>query len=196
MSTQTTTRTRAARTLISTVLTVLAVLASVVAAQPASAAVFQNVGGRTGAVTLNGALITGRDTMQYNGYAGSYYTRMFSTAGVTVSRSSAYTGSQRVLGGYILQRYVNGAWQTVQTTSYWSGTISGTGRLTFPAFSFSNPTQYIGRFPYRIAVALVWTKASTGAVVGSGKVVSSTSSDNVCSTRFIACNRYTDSIVM
>lgn len=182
--------------LVTVLATLLTILSSVVAAQPASAAVFRNVGGTTGAVTLNGPLITGRDVLYYNGYAGSYYTRTFTTAGVTVSRSAAFAGTQRIMGGYVLERYVNGAWRTVQSTSSWQGTVSGTGRLTFPAYSFSNPPQYTGRYPYRIAVALVWTNAYTGTVVGKGKVIPSSYSDTRCATRWIRCTPYTDSIVM
>ena len=173
-----------------------AMLLSVVAAQPASAAVAQNVSGSTGAVSLNGPLITGRDIMYYNGYAGSYYTRTFSSAGVKVAPSRSYAGTQRVTGRYALQRFVNGSWQNVHFTGTYSGTVAGTGRLTFPAISFSNPPQYIGRFPYRIRISLVWQKASTGATLGSENVVSSTSGDNQCATRFIACQVYSDSIVM
>lgn len=182
--------------ILAVVVSILVGLLSVVAPPSASAAIFQAVSGRTGGVTLNGPLVTGRDVLYYNGYAGSYYTRTFSTAGVTVSRSGAYAGTQRVMGGYVLQRYVNGAWQNVQSTSYWSGTVSGTGRITFPAYSFANPPQYTSRFPYRIAVVLAWTRADNGAVVGSARVVSSLASDNQCATRWIACRVYTDSIVM
>lgn len=189
--------TRPARTsFITSMLAAFAVLLSIVAAQPASAAVAQNVSGRPGSVSVNGPLITGRDVMYYNGYAGSYYTRTFSTAGVSVARSGAYAGTQRVGGSYSLQRWVNGGWQNVQISGTYSGTVSGTGRLTFPAMSFSNPPQYTGRFPYRIRVTLVWQNYSTGAMLGVENIVASTYADNQCATRFIACRSYTDTIVM
>lgn len=95
-----------------------------------------------------------------------------------------------------LQRWVNGAWQNVQFSGTYSGTVSGTGRLTFPAMSFSNPPQYTGRFPYRIRVSLVWQNYYTGATLGAENIVPSTYADNQCATRFIACRSYTDSIVM
>lgn len=193
----TTSITRTARTgMVAATLAAFAMLLSVLAAQPASAAVAQNVSGRPGSVSLNGPMITGRDIMYYNGYAGSYYTRTFSTAGVKVAPSRAYAGTQRVQGRYALQRWVNGGWENVQFSGAYTGTVYGTGRLTIPSVSFSNPPQYIGRFPYRIRVSLVWTKASTGATIGMENVVSSSYSDNQCSTRFIACSVYTDSIVM
>ena len=189
--------TRPARTaLLAATVAPFAVLLSLVTAQPASAAIAQNISGRPGAVSLNGPLITGRDIMYYNGYAGSYYTRTFSTAGVKVAPSRAYAGTQRVQGRYALQRWVNGGWQNVQFSGVYTGTVAGTGRLTIPAVSFSNPPQYIGRFAYRIRVSLVWTKASTGATIGMENVVSSNYSDNQCATRFISCQVYTDSIVM
>ncbi len=189
--------TRPARTsFVTGLLAAFAVLLSLVAAQPASAAVTQNVSGRPGAVYVNGPLITGRDVMYYNGYAGSYYTRTFATAGVSVSRSGAYAGAQRVTGRYTLQRWANGAWQNVQFSGTYSGTVSGTGRLTFPAMSFSNPPQYTGRFPYRIRVSLVWQNYYSGATLGAENVVPSTYADNRCATRFISCQSYTDSIVM
>lgn len=186
---------RTARTarlvVVAVALALLATLVSLSTAHPASAAVAQSVSGRTGSVSLNGPLITGRDIMY-----PTYYIRTFETAGVTVAPSSAYSGTQTVLGGYVLERYVNGAWRTVQSTGSYSGNVSGTGRLRFPAVTFGNAPQYTGQFPYRIAVALVWTKASTGAVIGSERIISSTTSDNRCATRMIRCLTYTDSIVM
>jgi hypothetical protein len=182
---------------LATAVAVASPLASVVVAQPAGAATIERVSGRTPGVSLNGALITGRDILYYNGpYGSTYYTRTFSTAGLTIPRASAYSGSQTIYVQYFLERWANGAWRGVQNSVAYHGSVSGTGRLTFPAMSFSNPPQYTGQFPYRIAVGIVWQRNSTGAILAKERVISSSTRDNVCATRWIRCTPYTDSVVM
>ena len=195
----TTTITRRARTTIAAAaVAVIATLVTTLSAQPASAATTQSVTGRPGAVSLYGPMITGRDQIVYNGYPGygSYYTRIFDIAGVSVGRSGAYAGTQRIYGAYLLQRYYDGAWRTVQQSTTWYSTVSGTNRLSFPAYTFTGGQQMLGSYGYRIAVVLTWQNTSTGAILGRERVVPSTTADTRCATRMIGCRSYWDGIVM
>jgi len=76
-------------------------------------------------------MTTGRDQMVDNTCC-SYVLKRFSSAGVTVTATTAYAGTQRVYGVYQLQRWYNGPWQNLAQSGTYSGLVSGGGTLTFP----------------------------------------------------------------
>ena len=179
----------------SAILAVLvAIILSAFSAAPASAATYTNRSGYTGGVTLNGPMTTGRDQMVYNTCC-SYVLKRFSSAGVTVTATTAYAGTQRVYGVYQLQRWYNGAWQNLAQSGTYSGLVSGGGTLTFPGVTLDAP-HYTGQFPYRIRVALSWERASTGTALGAQWIIANRLAENACATRFTRCTPYTDSVVM
>lgn len=190
--TTTTTRRATRRTAILGVLA--AIILSAFSAAPASAATFTNRSGYTGGVTLNGAMTIGRDQMVYNTCC-SYVLKRFSSAGVTVTATTAYAGTQRVYGVYQLQRWYNGAWQNLAQSGAYSGVVSAGGTLSFPGVTLDAP-NYTGQFAYRIRLALSWERATTGTLLGSQWIIADRVAENACATRFTRCTPYTDSVVM
>jgi hypothetical protein len=175
---------------------VVALLVPFLHTSPASAAQYAQLSGRPGSVSLNGPMLTGYD-MRTRLSNGTYvFSKSWEASGFTVGRSPAYTGTQDVVGIYVLQRYINGTW-TAWVSQNYSGRVSGTGTLRFPAW-VHHPTNVPSyRQSYRVAYVVAWYVAGTSQNLATVTITPSTTADNRCHTvfGFFRCDAYWDGIV-
>lgn len=167
-----------------------AVLVPLLSAQPASAVAATSVTGRPGPVTVTLPMLGA-----YEQVTPQASMRQLATNGMVVGRSSAAAGSQLVSAQYVLQRSVNGRWVNLEFSPQYSGTISGTGTLRFPAWSKVPLVQDLRATGYRFVYNIVWASYTTGTAIAAEQVYSNRPGENLCYTRTRRCTAYTDGVV-
>jgi len=168
----------------------IALLFSLVTPVRADAAYFAGSSGRIGSVSLNGPMLVGSD-WRTNGYAGtSIWWRAWEVGGFVVTRSPSSTAVQRVDGVSTIQRW-DGRWVDIQSRS-WSGTVSGNGTLTFPAWNWTPSSQPNNRASYRVNYQITWRVWATNQLLAYTAILPSTYADSRCRMIQLACTSYTD----
>jgi hypothetical protein len=173
---------------------VLVLLGSLLSTPRAEAAQFSGTAGRVGSVQLHGPMIIGSD-YRINGIAySSVWLKAWEAGSFSVGRSPSSTATQTVIGVIQIQRWT-GRWTTIQQRTY-NGRVSGTGTLTFPAWTWAPDSQPQYRAGYRVIYDLAWRVTATNQLLAYTTVVPSTYADNRCrmiSTN-LGCSSYTDGI--
>ncbi len=174
---------------------VLAGVAVLMIASPSSAAKISSYSGTPGAVSLNGAMITGFDNRLG---APSYATyALYQTAGVTAGRSAASSQAQYVYTSYMLQTSNDGVnWVNSAQSPTYGATVSGSGRYAFPVWQTNTPSQNSFKAYYRFTTTVIWYEASTGRLLAWETIAPSTAGDARCSNRYLSCVPYTNAILM
>lgn len=160
--------------------------------ESASAAQALAVSGRPGYVSLNGPMITGYDMATRLSNGTYFYSRSFETSGITVGRSSAYTGTQYVYVTYRLQDY-SGGWRTWQQRSY-HGYVAANGTLSFPRWVYNPASVANNRAAYRFTIQISWYHPTTSQLLGQEVLIPNNYYDTKCQTQYLRCNAYTDGI--
>lgn len=158
---------------------------------PAQAATYVGRSGQIGSVTLVGPMVNAYDVGQRLANGTYFYSKNWNVGGFTVTRSPS-TYSQRVTAVAAIQRW-DGRWVDIQSRT-WSGTVSGTGTLSFPAWTWSPTNVPNNRASYRVNYLIAWNDSSSGQFVALTGILPNTYADNKCSTRFFRCTSYTDGL--
>lgn len=158
---------------------------------PAQAAYYVGRSGQIGSVTVDGPMVNAWDVGVRLANGTYFYTKNWNVGGFIVTRSpSSY--SQRVAGVSTIQRW-DGRWVDIQSRS-WTGTVSGGGTLSFPAWTWSPTNVPNNRASYRVNFQIAWYDAASGKLLAYTAILPNAYSDNRCSTKNLRCTSYTDGL--
>lgn len=157
----------------------------------ADAAMYAGTAGRIGSVSLNGPMLNAYDVGQRLWNGTTFYSKNWGVGGFTVTRSAS-SWSQTVTGVSTVQRW-DGRWMDIQSRT-WSGTVSGSGTLSFPAWTYSPTGVPNNRAGYRVNYLIKWNDSASGQLLAYTAILPNAYADNRCSTRTFACSSYTDGV--
>lgn len=169
----------------------LAVILTLVQPVRADAAYYAGVTGRIGSVSLNGPMINAYDVAQSLWNGTTFYSKNWNVGGYSVSRSPS-SWSQRVTAVSTIQRW-DGRWVDIQSRNF-SGSVSGSGTLTIPAWTWAPANVPNNRASYRVNYQIRWNDSSSGQLLAYTAILPNRYADNRCSTRKFFCTAYTDGL--
>ena len=169
----------------------IALLLTLFAPAGAEAAMYAGTSGRIGSVSLNGPMINVYDVGQRLANGTTFYSKNWNVGGFTVTRSAS-SWSQTVTAVSTVQRW-DGRWVDISSRS-WSGTVSGNGTLSFPAWTYSPTGVPTNRAGYRVNFQIRWNDWTSGQLLAYAAILPNTYADNRCSTRTLPCSSFTDGV--
>lgn len=167
----------------SVIAALVALMISLGLATPSQAWVINDGVGRYGGVSGLPSVIFG-DRAYWNAFA--IYTNTTST----ISRSSAYAGTQRISYQWVVLTWVNGRWAVATRTDLRSVNVGSGGTVQVAPTTIMPTPASGGTSGYlMLNLAVVWQNASTGAVLG-GLSVQPSGNDNKCQITRRDCTNY------